>query len=39
MSGLTINYERHWYGFEDARETDWEEFKNGYQKAIAAGNS
>ena len=34
MSGLTNNYERHWYGFEDAREQDWEEFRNGYRKAI-----
>jgi len=34
MSGLTNNYERHWYGFESAKEQDWEEFRNGYQKAI-----
>lgn len=34
MSGLTNNYERHWYGFDDAEQTDWEEFRAGYQKAI-----
>ena len=34
MSGLTNNYERHWYGFEAAEESDWEEFRNGYRKAI-----
>lgn len=34
MSGLTVNYERHWYGSENAVEKDWEEFKNGYRQAI-----
>ena len=34
MSGMTLNFERHWYGFEEARETDWEEFRNDYQKAV-----
>ncbi|MEO6589786.1 MAG: DUF4129 domain-containing protein, partial [Pyrinomonadaceae bacterium] len=34
MNGLTNNYERHWYGFQEADETDWDEFKNGYQKAV-----
>ena len=34
MSGMTTNFERHWYGFEEARETDWESFKNDYQKAV-----
>jgi hypothetical protein len=33
MSGLTNNYERHWYGFETAKEQDWEEFKTGYKEA------
>ncbi len=36
MSGLTLNFERHWYGFESANEADWEEFKIGYQKALGA---
>ena len=34
MNGLTLNYERHWYGFESADEKDWEEFKNGYRNTI-----
>ncbi len=36
MSGLTNNYERHWYGFETAQETDWEEFRNGYRNAVGS---
>lgn len=34
MNGLTQNYERHWYGFEEADENDWEEFRQGYKKAV-----
>jgi hypothetical protein len=34
MSGLTDNFERHWYGFEKADETDWEEFRRTYKKAV-----
>lgn len=34
MNGLTNNYERHWYGFQDADESDWNEFKDGYRKAV-----
>jgi len=34
MSGLTNNYERHWYGFDSAEETDWEEFGKDYKKAV-----
>lgn len=34
MNGLTLNYERHWYGFETAEEKDWEEFKNDYKQAV-----
>ncbi|MEZ5427422.1 MAG: DUF4129 domain-containing protein [Pyrinomonadaceae bacterium] len=37
MSGLTSNFERHWYGFDPAENSDWEEFKSGYRKAV--GNS
>jgi hypothetical protein len=36
MNGLTLNFERHWYGFESASEADWEEFKIGYKKALGA---
>ena len=34
MNGLTLNFERHWYGFESAEEKDWEEFRNGYKEVI-----
>lgn len=34
MDGLTLNFERHWYGADAAEEDDWEEFKNGYRKAL-----
>ncbi len=34
MSGLTVRYERHWYGFENAEEKDWLEFKSGYERAV-----
>ncbi len=34
MNGLTLNFERHWYGFDSAEEQDWEEFKSGYQKTV-----
>lgn len=34
MSGLTNNYERHWYGFEDAEMDDWEDFRNNYKEAL-----
>lgn len=34
MYGLTNNFEKHWYGFQDADENDWNEFKDGYQKAV-----
>ena len=34
MNGLTNNFERHWYGFQDATENDWNEFKDDYYKAV-----
>jgi hypothetical protein len=37
MNGLTNNFERHWYGFQEADETDWNEFKDGYRKAVGSG--
>ncbi len=36
MNGLTLNFERHWYGFKSADEKDWEEFKDGYKKAVSS---
>ncbi|HEY8562225.1 MAG TPA: DUF4129 domain-containing protein [Pyrinomonadaceae bacterium] len=34
MNGLTTRFERHWYGLETASESDWQEFKENYQKAV-----
>ena len=34
MNGLTNNFERHWYGFEEADETNWEEFRSGYKEVV-----
>ncbi|HXG85234.1 MAG TPA: DUF4129 domain-containing protein [Pyrinomonadaceae bacterium] len=34
MNGLTVNFERHWYGSESVEEKDWNEFKNGYKRII-----
>lgn len=37
MKGLTGSFERHWYGLSSTDEADWEEFKNGYKKAVNGG--
>ena len=34
MYGLTNDFEKHWYGFQETTENDWNEFKEGYQKAV-----
>ena len=34
MNLLTSNFERHWYGFENAQSSDWEEFRQQYKKAV-----
>ncbi len=34
MSGLTLNFERNWYGLRPAEAIDWEEFRDGYQEAL-----
>lgn len=36
MNGLTDNFERHWYGFENVDEKDWEEFRSGYKKVVSS---
>lgn len=36
MQPLTINFERHWYGFEAATESDWQDFYARCQKALNA---
>ena len=37
MSGLTDRFERHWYGFAEASENDWQEFRAGYLAALHTG--
>lgn len=34
VSGLTLQYERHWYGSSEAAEEDWREFAGGYSEAL-----
>ena len=34
MHNLTSDFERHWYGFDTANETDWNEFRQNYKKAV-----
>lgn len=34
MSGLTADFERHWYGFEATESKDWDSFKKQYQEAV-----
>src|ERR1041385_1478491 len=32
---LTDSFELHWYGLEQAKETDWQAFRNAYNRALA----
>jgi hypothetical protein len=36
MNGLTGSFERHWYGSQDARREDWEEFRRRCGDTIKA---
>lgn len=38
MSGLTNSFERHWYGFVEASQNDWQNFRDGYLAALRSGN-
>jgi hypothetical protein len=38
MSGLTESFERHWYGFVETSQTDWQNFREGYLAALQRGN-
>ena len=38
MRGLTDSFERHWYGFAEATQTDWLDFRSGYQTALQSQN-
>ena len=33
---LTLDFERHWYGLEDATEDDWKSFRSGCRNALEA---
>lgn len=32
---LTDSFERHWYGFANATEADWQAFRSGYKQALS----
>lgn len=32
---LTDSFERHWYGFASATESDWEVFRSGYRRTLS----
>ncbi|QQS40834.1 MAG: DUF4129 domain-containing protein [Acidobacteriota bacterium] len=34
VSGLTVQYERHWYGSSEAADEDWQKFAGGYSEAL-----
>jgi len=38
MRQLTNSFELHWYGFQPPAESDWNEFRAGYQKALRPGS-
>ena len=37
MRGLTDSFERHWYGFAEANQSDWQNFRDGYLAALQRG--
>ena len=38
MRGLTDSFERHWYGFAEASDNDWQSFRSGYVAALQTQN-
>lgn len=38
MKGLTDSFERHWYGFAEASQSDWQNFRDGYLAALRSRN-
>lgn len=38
MRGLTDSFERHWYGFVEASQSDWQNFRDGSLAALQRGN-
>ena len=37
MRGLTDSFERHWYGFAETSQNDWQNFRDGYLAALHKG--
>lgn len=35
MSGVTLSFERHWYGFKRFESDDWEAFRASYQRTVS----
>lgn len=38
MRGLTDSFERHWYGFDEATDNDWQNFRLRYTAALQTQN-
>lgn len=36
VNGLTSSFERHWYGFQSAEMSDWDEFRQNFRRAIGS---
>jgi hypothetical protein len=36
VNGLTTSFERHWYGFQSAEMSDWDEFRQNFRRAIGS---
>jgi hypothetical protein len=36
VSGLTTSFERHWYGFQAADTSDWDEFRQNFRRAVSS---
>jgi hypothetical protein len=36
MKPMTRSFENHWYGFTPATETDWQDFRSHYRKAVTS---
>ena len=38
LKRLTESFERHWYGFAEATQNDWQDFRARYREALETGN-
>lgn len=39
VSGLTTSFERHWYGFQSAEMSDWDEFRQNFRRTVGSSGS